>query len=177
MGRHGARLRRRRHSHSQAGVGSIRRRGAAWAGLGAGRALHARPVARDRRLLPPAPRALRRHRHRRRARRAGDRGRGQLPGRAAEQAVGPDRQPAEQPVRADRQGAAEPGGAGQVHRLRQADRVRPVPHRASRRTPTTPRRSSVEYIDPDTKPVEAQESGIQQYGTVVVELHGQDANA
>ena len=39
---------------------------AAWAGSGVRGALHARTVARDRRLLPPAQRALRRHRQRQR---------------------------------------------------------------------------------------------------------------
>ena len=47
----------------------------------------------------------------------------QLPGRAAEQALGPDRQPGVQPVGADAQGAAGPRRAGQDHGVRSGGRA------------------------------------------------------
>ena len=107
-------------------------------------------------VLPPAPGALRRDRHGRRPRRARDRRRRQLPVGPAEQALGPDGQPAEQPVRADGQGAAEPHAPVKFtvfDRQTELERFRTRLDEYAYKS----RQVSVEYIDPDTKPVVARE--------------------
>ena len=146
---------------------------AAWAGLALRGPLHARTVARDRRLLPPAQRAVRRDRERQRPRLPRHPRRGELPVVPPEQAVGPDGEPAVHPVRSDGEAAQEPGLAGEVPRVRQDATASTASAARSTNTSTSrPRRWTVEYIDADKKPVEARQYQVQTYGTVVIEYKG-----
>ena len=129
---------------------------------GAGRALHARPVARDRRVL------------RRRNARYGAHGQ-----RSAWWSCSASSSPSttcrtrqnkrwdltEQPVNSLSEQTVKLlqglDGAGEVHRVRSAAQLRPLPRAARRSTATTSRQVTVEYIDPDKDPVAAKEYEIQ----------------
>ncbi len=137
MARHGPGGRVARHQVPQARMGRLSAvRGAGGAGLHP--ALSGAAVARlghwAQRAADPARHPVdRRHRGG-----AGDSHRPQLPGRAAEQALGSDRQPGVQPVGADPEGAARARRAGQDHRVRSGRRASTASATGSRNTPTRP---------------------------------------
>ena len=87
----------------------------------------ARPMAPDRRLVRAPQRALRHAGQRERARRPRHPGGRQLPGHAAEQAVGPHREPAVHAVGPDGEAAAGAEGAREVRGLRPQHELRALP--------------------------------------------------
>ena len=156
---------------SEAGVGSVRDLRRVERSR-ARRALHARPVARDRRLLPAAQRALRRDRERQRPRLPRHPRRRELPVHAPKQAVGPHGEQAVQPVRADGEAAAGPEGAGEVHGVRSGSRTSTASGRVSRATSTTRSRCRSNTSTPTSRPVQTKQYNVDTYGTVVIEYMG-----
>ena len=87
---------------------------------------------------------------------AGHPRRGQLPGLAPEQALGPHRQPGLQPVGSDHQAPAGPRRAGEVHGLRPGAGASTATATASTPTRTSRRNVTAEYVDADKNPTARQ---------------------
>ena len=111
---------------------------------------------------------------RERAHRPGHPGGHQLPGRAAQQAVGPDGGEPVLAVGPDEEGAAGPDQAGEGHGLCADRRLRALPDRLEEYQYVT-KQLEVEYIDPEKRPSLAEKLKENALGTIV--LSTTDANS